>query len=210
MALSRFLALNSNAVELEDGLLEFGRVMRGTDYASAGAAKKAFADIRDILMATAKENILAGGFAALSPVTTEFKARRGLRSEVLQASGNLLAGIDGFGGLNWAKALRGQNEWYAFLHDRGKGFSFFSTDDRKSKNAGNWYETSGRYGRKRMRFHYKNYKKQMAQGATTFPERHFMFITPAARAQIIARYEKLLEEALSHLPKGNVPWELRK
>jgi phage gpG-like protein len=209
MALSRFLALNSNAQELEDGLREFGDTMRGLDYVSAGLAKAAFKDIRDILMVSARTNITSGAFAALSPVTTEFKARKGLRSEVLQATGNLLAGLDGVSGNTWAKVLRGQAEWYAFLHDRGKGFSEFSVEGRDAKKSGAWYETSGRYGKKRWRYSSKSYGEAARPGATKFPQRQFMLINDAARAQIIARYEQLLDEALSRLPKGNVPLGLR-
>lgn len=209
MALSRFLALNSNAEELTKGLEEFADTMRGLDYASYGAAKAAFRDIRDILMASARQGIVSGKFAPLSEVTVEYKERKGLRSAPLQATGNLLAGLDGISGGTWAKALRGTNEWYAFLHDRGRGFSNWSVEDRAGKRDASWYATSGRYGKKRWRFSRKKYKEAAKPGSTQFPQRQFMVITESARASIIDRYQRMLSEALDHLPKGNVPLGLR-
>ena len=210
MALSRFLALDSNAEELSKGLEEFADTMRGLDYVASGLARQAFSDISDILLDSAASNIKSGAFAPLSPVTLAYKGREGMRSEPLQASGNLLAGLDRKSGNTWARLERGQAEWYAFLHDRGRGFSFWSVEGHAEKQAGAWHETSGRYGKKRWRYSRKGFAEAAKPGSTKFPVRQFMTINEGARVKIIARYEQLLEEALARLPKGNVPLGLRK
>ena len=144
--------------------------MAGGNYAEARAA---FKDIRDILMTGIRENVASVG-PALSPITTEYKSRKGFNSEPLNESGNFLAGLDGTYGSRFAKASRGVNEWYIFLHDRGKGYSNWSHDDRATGTA------------KRRR------KSAAERGTTRYPARRVFFMSASSRSAILDRFDAWL------------------
>ena len=128
-------------------------------------------------MAGVKEN-LNGAFTPLSPVTLEYKARMGMDSRTLHASGNTAAGIDGKYGATWARAQRGSEEWYIFLHDRGKGYSFWSVDGKRKSN-----KTGGRNAK----------RERNRPGTTQFPERRSFYINAVAETASVARYNTLLQ-----------------
>lgn len=146
--------------------------LAGGNYAEARAA---FKDMRDILMSGVRENVGSVG-PALSHVTSEYKARVGFNSEVLNASGNFLAGLDGSYGSRFAKVSRGEREWYIFLHDRGRGFSNWTVDGtvRKAVVATRRRKPSGR------------------PGVTRFPERRVFFISSATDTALLNRYHDFL------------------
>lgn len=151
-----------------------------------GVARTAFKDIRDILVSGVKENLNSGSFTPLSAVTLEYKSRMGYDSRPMHASGNLEAGIDGISGTRYAKAMRGQAEWYAFLHDRGKGYSHWSRNDRIA-GAG---------------FGPTKTKRTGEPGITKFPVRKVFFINAATRSAVLTRYEELLNTIVERAAKG--------
>ncbi len=175
------LRLKENSAALAAGIENAAEILRGKPF---GPSASAFKDIRDILMSGVRTN-MTGAFTALSPVTLEYKARKGYDSRPLHASGNLAAGLDGKSGATWAKALRGQNEWYAFLHDRGKGFSHWSVEGRGGKQIGS----------RRQR------RDAARPGATKFPERRFFYISGGVESSVISRYNALLETVLDEVGK---------
>lgn len=150
-----------------------------------GVARAAFKDIRDILVSGVKENLNGGSFAPLSAATLEYKSRMGYDSRPMHATGNLEAGIDGISGTRYAKAMRGQNEWYAFLHDRGKGYSHWSRNDRVNKAM----VSSPR-------------RRTGEPGITKFPARKVFFINAATRNAVLVRYEQLLDTIIERAAKG--------
>lgn len=178
----QFLSLKDNTGELAAGLENAAEHLRGANYGQASAA---FRDIRDILLGGLRDNF-SGSFTALSPVTREYKARVGLDSRTLHASGNTAAGIDGKSGATWARAQRGRNEWYIFLHDRGKGYSFWSVDGGRRGN---------RTGARKQR------RERNRPGTTQFPERRAFYINAAAKDAAIGRYTTLLETLLGEVGK---------
>jgi len=156
------------------------------NLAKWGVARAAFKDIRDILVSGVKENLNGGSFAPLSAATLEYKLRMGYDSRPMHATGNLEAGIDGISGTRYAKAMRGQNEWYAFLHDRGKGYSHWSRNDRIA---------GGGMGPTKRR-------RTGEPGITKFPARKVFFINAATRNAVLVRYEQLLDTIIERAAKG--------
>lgn len=178
----KFLSFKDNTGPLSADLTAAAEHLRGSAYGPAAAA---FKEIRDILRTGVKEN-LNGAFTPLSQVTLDYKARMGLDSRTLHASGNTAAGIDGKSGATWARAQRGRNEWYIFLHDRGKGYSFWSVDGGRRGN---------RTGARKQR------RERNRPGTTQFPERRAFYINAAAKDAAIGRYTTLLETLLGEVGK---------
>jgi len=177
----KFLDLRTNAGPLGADIETLAEHLKGAPY---GPTRDAFRDIRDVLMASVRTN-MSGALTPLSKVTLDYKARKGLDSRVLHASGNTAAGLDGKFGATWAKAQRGQNEWYIFLHDRGKGFSHWSVEGRGEPRAGS-----------------RQQRRDAARpGATKFPERRVFFINESARGAVIARYNALVSTLLGEVGK---------
>lgn len=175
------LRIQSNVDNLTANLEVLSKEVASGTYAEGVAA---FRDIRDILMAGLKTNI--GSFAGtpLSPVTREYKARKGLDSRPLVASGNTMAGIDGRYGGNFAKAMRGEREWYIFLHDRGRGYSFWSVDGARRSN-----KTGTRKAR----------RERNRPGTTPFPERRTFVITPDVQSKVVSRLTEAIDQRLARV-----------
>lgn len=171
---SNFLSFKDNTGPLAADIEAAAKHLEGAPYGPSAAA---FKEIRDILIGGLREN-MNGSFTALSPVTLEYKARNGLDARPLHASGNTAAGLDGKSGGTWARAQRGSAEWYIFLHDRGKGYSYWSVDGRrKADNSG-----SRQSKRNRNR-----------PGTTKFPERRSFYINGSTESAVISRYQTLLQ-----------------
>jgi hypothetical protein len=179
---TQLLSLKDNSGPLAADITAVAEQLRGAQY---GPASAAFKDIRDILIAGLRTN-LDGPFTPLSPVTRAFKAREGMDARTLHASGNTAAGLDGKFGGTWARAQRGSEEWYIFLHDRGKGYSYWTVDGRRKAN------TTGTRRAKRER---------NRPGTTQFPERRAFYINESAAAASISRYKTLLETILDGVGK---------
>lgn len=179
-----FLSLNTNAEDLSASVNQAGERLLGASYAEASAA---FKDISGYLVASIREAMSSQAFPSLSPVTREYKEREGLDSRILFASGQLYASLQGQFGPTWAKGVRGEKQWWAFIHDRGRGYSSWS-------RAG-WIH--GNAGRKKgwKRRHRKDNPE--VPGTTRFPQRQFFVITPTAEGQAINRYNALIETILS-------------
>ena len=145
----KFLSFKDNTGPLSADLTAAAEHLRGSAYGPAAAA---FKEIRDILRTGVKEN-LNGAFTPLSQVTLDYKARMG-------------------------RAQRGQNEWYIFLHDRGKGYSYWSVDGKRKAN-----KTGAR----------RDKRERNRPGTTQFPERRSFYINAAAETASVARYNTLLQ-----------------
>jgi len=171
---SQFLSLKDNSGPLAADIEAAAANLAGAPYGPSAAA---FKEIRDILIAGLKKN-MSGAFAPLSPVTLAYKARQGMDARPLHASGNTEAGLDGKSGGTWARAQRGSAEWYIFLHDRGKGYSYWSVDGkRKADKVG-----SRQSKRDRNR-----------PGTTKFPERRTFYINGETEGSVMTRYQTLLQ-----------------
>lgn len=100
-----------------------------------------------------------------------------------------------------AAVKRGNMEWYLFLHDRGKGYAYWTVDnrvarvERKGKRAkkGSRSMTSreGQRGRERN------------SGSVTFPQRRVMFIDPADEAWAIDRITQAVDDSLQRTADGS-------
>lgn len=174
--MSKLVNIESNAEALAAGLTRLGERISGADSKLAG---EAFKDVRDLLMENVRSNWTAGNFAPLSPVTVEYKRRKGLDSRTLFASGSSFAGIDGRYGTSWAKAMRGQAEWWTFLHDKGRGY-------------GPWSQEGRGKGTSKRRHRAGN---EPAAGVTKFPARPVFFITDSTRGAVLDRVELFLQTA---------------
>lgn len=171
---SQFLSLKDNSGPLAADIEAAAAHLAGAPYGPSAAA---FKDIRDILIGGLKEN-MSGAFTPLAAATVEYKSRKGLDSRPLHASGNTEAGLDGRSGGTWARAQRGSEEWYIFLHDRGKGYSYWSVDGRRKADAG---------GTKKAR------RERNRPGTTKFPERRTFYINAGAESASVQRYTTLLQ-----------------
>lgn len=164
--------IDTNAEDFAAELAKVAETMAGAPY---GPASAAFKDIRDLLIQDVRSVMTAQAFIPNTPATREIKARRGLDSRVLFATGNTYAGLDGASGATWAKAMRGLNEWYIFLHNQGKGEANWSRDDRGNPK-----------------------KRTGTPGVTRFPQRQAFQITDSARGSILNRldlfYQELVDE----------------
>ena len=177
---SKFLSLKDNTGPLAADISAAADHLRGSQYGPAAAA---FKDIRDILISGLRTNF-SGAFTALSPATLEYKSRKGFDSRPLHASGNTVAGLDGMSGATWAKAQRGSAEWYIFLHDRGKGYSYWSVDGKRKAN---------KVGSRQSK------RDRNRPGTTKFPERRTFYINAGAEGATISRYTTLLETILGEV-----------
>lgn len=171
---NNFLSLKDNSGPLAADIEAAAAHLAGAPYGPSAAA---FKEIRDILIDSLREN-MNKALAPLSPVTLEYKGRQGMDSRTLHATGNTAAGLDGRSGATWARAQRGNAEWYIFLHDRGKGYSYWTVDGRRKANK------SGSRQSKRDR---------NRPGTTKFPERRAFFINAGAQSAVVDRYQTLLQ-----------------
>lgn len=171
---SQFLSLKDNSGPLAADIEAAAANLAGAPYGPSAAA---FREIRDILIAGLKEN-MGGAFTPLSPVTLEYKSRQGMSSRPLHATGNTEAGLDGRSGSTWARAQRGSAEWYIFLHDRGKGYSYWSVDGKRKADS------SGSRQSKRNR---------NRPGTTPFPVRRSFYINSGTESAVLNRYQTLLQ-----------------
>ncbi len=176
-----FLKITSNVDNLTANLEVLSKEVASGTYAEG---REAFRDIRDLLMAGLKSNISTFSGAPLSQVTLDYKAREGFDSRPLVASGNTLAGIDGRYGGNFAKAMRGEREWYIFLHDRGRGYSFWSVDGARRSN---------KKGTRKAK------RERNRPGTTAFPERRTFYIPNSVQGAVVSRLTEALDQRLSRL-----------
>lgn len=170
----QFLSFKDNSGPLAADLEAASAHLAGAPYGPSAAA---FKEISDILIDSLRDN-MNKALTPLSPVTLEYKGRMGMDSRTLHATGNTAAGLDGRSGATWARAQRGNAEWYIFLHDRGKGYSYWSVDGRRKA------DTSGSRQSKRNR---------NRPGTTKFPERRAFFINASAASAATGRYHTLLQ-----------------
>lgn len=186
MVAGKFIRIDTNADDLAAELEKVGRSLAG---APSGPAAAAFKDLREILMADVRTAMTSQAFPPDSEVTRAYKAREGLDSRTLFASGNAYAGLDGASGMTWAKAMRGQVEWYIFLHDRGRGYGPWSREG--------WGKAKD--GSRKAGWERRHRGDQAAvPGVTNFPQRQVFAISEAARGRIIDRlelfYQSLVDE----------------
>ena len=181
MARRAFLMFDTNAEDFAAELAKVAETLKGAPY---GPASAAFKDIRDLLIQDVRSVMTAQSFVPNTEVTKEVKARMGLDSRVLFASGNTFADLDGASGATWAKAMRGSNEWYIFLHNEGKGTANWTRDDRAM--------AADPHGARRHR------KSTARPGMRVFPKRQAFYITDSARGSILNRlelfYQTLVDE----------------
>lgn len=172
---------DTNAEDFAAELAKVAATLQGAPY---GPASAAFKDIRDLLIQDVRSVMTAQAFVPNTKVTKEVKARMGLDSRVLFASGNTYARLDGASGATWAKAMRGSNEWYIFLHNEGKGTANWTRDDRVGR--------SDPHGTRRHR------KSTATPGMRVFPQRQAFQITESTRGSILNRldlfYQELVDE----------------
>lgn len=167
------LRIDTNAEDFAAELQKVASVLEGAPY---GLASAAFKDVRDLLMQDVRSVMTAQGFVPNTEATRAIKARKGLDSRVLFATGNTYAGLDGASGGTWAKAMRGLNEWYIFLHNQGKGEANWSRDDRGTPK-----------------------KRTGTPGVTRFPQRQAFQITGSARGSILNRLELFYQELVDEV-----------
>ena len=175
------LKVTSNVDSLSASVEVLAKEMASGTYAEG---REAFKEVRDILMSGLKDNISTFSGVPLADATKEYKARKGLDPRPLVASGNTLAGIDGRHGGNFAKAMRGSAEWYIFLHDRGRGYSYWSVDGRRRANT-----TGARTAR----------RERNRPGTTAFPERRVFLITAGMQQQSIDALERGIQKRLDRV-----------
>lgn len=184
--MSPILHIDTNAHALGARLEALGSNLRDVNY---GLARDAMADVAQYLVSSVQTTMLSQQFRPLSEVTTEYKRRKGLDPRILFATGRAFAGIEGDHGGTWAKAYRGRDDWWMFLHDRGVGVAHWSR------------EGTARAGASKARRHRD--RKQMSEGRvplaqaglTRFPERQMFVITPGAQTAILNRIELFLQAA---------------
>jgi hypothetical protein len=126
----------------------------------------------------------AQAFVPNTEATRAYKQREGLDSRVLFASGKTYAGLDGASGSTWAKAMRGMDEWYIFLHNAGKGYGNWSRDDRITNTNST-----------------KRRKSVAKPGLSMFPKRQAFHITDSARGSILNRLELFYQTLLDEVGK---------
>jgi len=182
-----FVKIESNVDNMVANLNVASERLAGAPY---GAARDAFRDVEGFLTGSIRELMTGQAFVPLSQVTKDYKARKGLDSRILFATGNTYGGIRSAGGATWAKAMRGQEEWYIFLHDRGKGFAHWSQEgeDRASSSGKRRHRAKGE-GRRRL----------VELGTTRFPQRQSFLITEAAEGSILNRLELFYQELVDEV-----------
>lgn len=184
--MSQTLVLKSNAHALAADINDLADHLQGVNY---GKARDAMSEIADMLVGSVRETMLSQAFTPLSPVTVEYKQRKGLDSRILFASGRAFAGLVGHSGATWARAYRGLDDWWMFLHDKGVGVAQWSREGE---------DRSGAAAKRRHRN-----RKQMSEGRipltqlgyTRFPKRQMFVITAGAETSILSRYDLFLQTA---------------
>jgi len=186
------LKIDTNAFGIAAGVENLSEQLMAQYY---GPARDAFRDVRDLLMENVRSNWLAGGFTPNTEVTTAYKQRKGLDSRTLFASGSSFAGIDGYSGATWARAARGETEWWMFLHDKGAGYGPWSREGWGRTKAG-----ERKAGWKRR--HRKADENPAVAGVTKFPARPVFFITGGTEEAVLSRIDLFLQSACDEVSSG--------
>ena len=112
----------------------------------------------------------------------------------------LSMGITGYGlvnpqGATWAKALRGQTEWWMFLHDKGAGYGPWSREG--------WGRTkSGQRKAGWKRRHRNADDNPPVAGVTKFPARPVFYITGSTEERVLDRIDLFLQSACDEVADG--------
>ena len=186
------LRVDTNAFGLAAGVENLAEHLVAQDY---GPARETFREVRDMLIENVQSNWLAGGFTPLTETTRAYKEREGLDPRTLFASGSSFAGIDGAYGATWAKALRGQTEWWMFLHDKGAGYGPWSREG--------WGRTkSGQRKAGWKRRHRNADDNPPVAGVTKFPARPVFYITGSTEERVLDRIDLFLQSACDEVADG--------
>lgn len=141
-----------------------------------------------------------------SEATTERKAwgpiRRsgrhgatGSGTAVLFSSGNSRANLQERSTDVSAAVKRGEVEWWLFLHDRGKGYGFWSQEGKRVKGISKRKKKTGKSDREAVR-------EIERAGATPLPQRQFMTIDPGDEAWAMERISQAVEDSMRRAADG--------
>lgn len=114
---------------------------------------------------------------------------------VLYSSGNSRANLQERSTDVSAAVKRGEAEWWLFLHDRGKGYGFWSQEGKRVKGMAKRKKKTGKSDREDVR-------EIERAGATPLPQRQFMTIDAGDEAWAMDRISTAVEDSMRRAIDG--------
>lgn len=94
-----------------------------------------------------------------------------------------------------AAVKRGTQEWWLFLHDRGKGYAYWTVDDANTRKSRAKRKVVGTREQKRA--------AERRSGVVTYPARPIFYITAAEEAWALDRVTKAVDDSLQRTADGS-------